>query len=292
MPTKTIVITGSSGYLGSKLIASLGNSSNKNIIGLDIKNADLNLDLLNRISLKSASRNFTQVELVHLAGQLPGTDSSKNLMQNSLNVVRNLIEILNPKRTLFLSSTAVYPTENNTHSLEPKPWEAYGYSKLAVENYLFNNTANYSIFRSGTMFDRSRKGGIQKLLTSALNGKPTLIPKKGVVRHPFVSTSDVVKSILFWIENSDFLERSFSDLVASDPVTISELIFENSDSNPKLFSLPGVARKIGSDNFPIFGISKWHINALYYDIADQLKVSYPLQMKPMLSLFDPIQQMN
>jgi nucleoside-diphosphate-sugar epimerase len=291
MPTKTIVITGSSGYLGSKLIASLGDSSNS-IIGLDFKNSDVNLDLLDHKSLKSASRNFTQVELVHLAGQLPGTDSSKNLMQNSLNVVRNLIEILNPTRTLFLSSTAIYPTENNKHSLEPKPWEAYGYSKLAVENYLIDNTANYSVFRSGTMFDRSRKGGIQKLLTSALNGKPTLIPKKGVVRHPFVSTSDVVKSILFWIENPDFLERSFSDLVASNPVTIRELICENSNSNPKLFSLPEVARKIGSDSFPIFGISKWHINALYYDIADQLKVSDSLQMKPMLSLFDPIQQMN
>ena len=292
MPTKTIVITGSSGYLGSKLISSLGNSTNKSIIGLDVKNADINLDLLDRMSLKSASKNFDDVELVHLAGQLPGTDSSKNLLQNSLNIVRNLIEILNPKRTLFLSSTAIYPTENKENSLEPKPWEAYGYSKLAVEDYLINNTVNFSVFRSGTMFDKSRKGGIQKLLTSALNGKPTLIPKKGVVHHPFVSTSDVVKSILFWIENPDFLERSFSDLVASDPVTIRKLIFENSNLNPKLFSLPRVARKIGSDSFPIFGISKWHINALYYDIADQLKVSDSLQMKPMLSLFDPPQHMN
>jgi nucleoside-diphosphate-sugar epimerase len=285
MHRKAVIVTGSSGYLGSKIISANYKSSRTRIIGLDFKNADINLDLRDYKSLRTVKESFNSIELVHLAGQLPGSDSAANIFDNSYKIITNLIEVLEPSRTLFLSSTAVYPTEFQDNILVPKPWEAYGFSKLAVENYLLNNSDRVTIYRSGTMYDENRKGGIQKLMTNALHGKPTFIPRKGNVRHPFVLTSDVVKSILFWVDNPGFLEMDFTDLVASNPVTMEKLICENSSFNPKIFNLPSFVRKIGSDKIPVLGISKWHINALYYDIASQLKVSNHLAMKPMLELF-------
>jgi nucleoside-diphosphate-sugar epimerase len=285
MPEKTIIITGSSGYLGSKILSRCRRLGERNVIGLDFKNADINLDLMDYKQLVDIKNNFGQIELVHLAGQLPGTDSSINLMNNSIQIVRNLVETLKPTRTLFISSTAVYPTICIGKNLAPAPWEAYGCSKMAVENFLRENSSNFSIFRSGTMFDKNRTGGIQKLLTSGLLGKPVFIPKSGNIRHPFVSTSDVVESILYWIDNPEFLNNEISDLVASDPITLNALISKNSETKSRILNLPDFARKFGSDSFPIFGISKWHINALYYDIAHQLKVSKSLEMKPMMNLF-------
>ena len=285
MPAQTVIVTGASGYLGSKLMAAYPKAEGKNLIGLDFRNSDYNLDLLDSEKLVELRKNLGQIELVHLAGQLPGTDTSTNLAKNSSAIIANLVQCLTPTRTLFLSSTAVYPTISKDNFLLPAPWESYGHSKFAVENFLRENSESYTIYRSGTMFDKNRKGGIQKLLTNGLSGKPVLIPNRGNVHHPFVSTSDVVSSIIFWIDNPGFLENKLSDLVSSAPVTLKTLISENSEVKSKVLNLPNLVRKIGSDNYPVMGISKWHINALFYDIAHKLKVSDTLKMKSMLDLF-------
>ena len=58
MPEKTIIITGSSGYLGSKILSSCRRLNKRNVIGLDFKNADINLDLMDYKQLVDVKNNF------------------------------------------------------------------------------------------------------------------------------------------------------------------------------------------------------------------------------------------
>lgn len=264
--TNHLIVTGSSGYLGKKVVAELKRQPTKfNIIEIDV-NGNSGINLLDRDKLKNIRIQSDNCSLIHLAAQLPGTARAKSLRLNALRSIENIINILKPQRMLFLSSTAVYPIVQNADLILPLPWEVYGKSKLDSEEMIKSSLVDWTIVRSGTMFDKTRVGGIQKIFERAKNGKTIYLPKAGEVFHPFIATSDVVRSILLWAKDPLKLNNLTIDLVASEPVSFRTMLESFANMTLKINELPNSIKYFGSDSFPIFGISKWHLNALFYDI--------------------------
>lgn len=263
--SRTIVVTGSRGYLGSRVAQSLIHEGNR-VVGLDRAGSPENVDLRDRNSLARLNIGSESPIVVHLAGLLPGVTRGRLIMEESLHAAQNVMDVLRPRRMLFISSTAVYPLNDSGPRPAPRPWEAYGRAKLATEQLIQAESSDWTIFRVGTLFASHRRGGIKALMDRGIAGKVIPLPRSGRVHHPFVHTDDVVGSIVRWAGSPDRFRQKTVDLVARNPETMASLLEEAATNRVRIANLPHVISKLGSDSFPALGISRWHLRALGYDL--------------------------
>jgi nucleoside-diphosphate-sugar epimerase len=266
-PIPTVVL-GASGYLGRKVLEKF-DSLNLPTIPVDIS-GHIACDLTNIEDLRKLKLPPT-FNLLHLASLLPGTRPSRLLSESSRKMTNNIVSVLNPLKMLFVSSTAVYQRRlQNSIYPNVQPWEVYGREKFLQEETLMHSFENLTIFRCGTLIDEDRRGGISKLLKRGFSGGTLLLPKSGQVHHPFVDTNDVVNNIGRWaVDSNKSLPTGIIDIVGQNPKMFSEIFKKFSENSTKIYPLPvKITELVGSDTFPLFGLSRWHIGALSYDISN------------------------
>tara|TARA_B100000575_G_C23140154_1_gene663286 strand:+ start:1464 stop:2441 length:978 start_codon:yes stop_codon:yes gene_type:complete len=156
-----IIVTGSSGYIGSCLISKL--EKKYNILGIDkikpkFKQKNfIKCDLKNFKKTKEIFKKFKPDIIFHLAGQstIDGIKEKEKYITNNYTVTKNIVKIiksLDIKHLLFSSTAAVYKQSNFLMSEKTtvKPNNIYGKTKLLCEKYIKNNIKNsrkYIIFR-------------------------------------------------------------------------------------------------------------------------------------------------
>ena len=261
------IVTGANGYVGRKVMRALGEEG-LTAIGFDVHNAEVNCDLSREFPFPVDS-SYQNTHLIHLAAKLPGSESRNSLLNHSSQVSKNLLKWADSfDRSLVVSSTAVYKTQlNNNGSFEIGPWEAYGQAKLQMEKDFSSHSQKLTILRPGTILGPDRTGGIVDLLNSASKGKFVMLPRKGNVTHPFVHVDDVVASILRWAKAELADSLGVKTLIAHNPKSLFDAVFELSGIEIQTPKIPdAMFRILGSDNVPLFGISKWHLGALLYDV--------------------------
>lgn len=279
----SILIIGSDGYLGRKVVQKL--KSEFNLICFDKYPKfpeTTELDINNSDNVKKIFQENDYVVVISLAGLLPGLAKKKVLYKNNLQAGYLSKFIKQSSHFIFASSTAVYRTRSKNSVLGP--FEIYGKSKLDAEELVKKYTTNYTIFRIGTMISQDRSGGIMNILNRLARGKAIWLPKSGNVVHPFVDVDDVVEAIALVAKENI---RGTFDLVSNDRKSLKTLAFEMNPSQ-KIYSsktLDWVFSKFGNDTYPIFGISKWHVNALFYDLrhSKNINVFNKIKFKSMLS---------
>ena len=264
---KNILLLGSDGYLGTNLSLKLNPElfsvdkfdlfpKSKKTNKLDVKEIDKTIEIM-----KGKSYDV----VICLVGVLPGIYRKNKLYNENLSAVNFLKNFNIDSHFIFCSSTAVYKNNIFDKEIELGPFEIYGKSKLDCEKIIKNNTTSHTIFRIGTMVSRDRKGGIMNLLKRLQSGKFIWLPNGGNVVHPFVDVEDVVKAIKFACVKE--INGTF-DLIANNRETINELAIRINPNQKILNSklIDWLTKNLGYDQFPIFGISKWHLNALRYDL--------------------------
>ena len=156
-----IIVTGSSGYIGSSLISKL--EKKYNILGVDkikpkFKQKNfIKCDLKNFKKTKEIFAKFKPDIIFHLAGQstIDGIKEREKYIINNYTVTKNIVKIvtlLDIQYLLFSSTAAVYKQSNYLMSEKTivKPNNIYGKTKLLCEKYIKNNIKNnqkYIIFR-------------------------------------------------------------------------------------------------------------------------------------------------
>lgn len=284
-PPKQIVITGGSGYLGRKATKSLTDAGHI-VLGLDFTGANVNIDLRSRgdVRLLDLPREY---DLIHLASPLPGA-FKRNEMIKTFNLINeNIGHFFRPNRVLLISSTAVYGTEPVDGYPIVDPWEVYGQCKLDSENFFFNTFENVRVVRPGTMMDKSRPGAIMKLFDRAVDGRILPLPLGGNAHHPFVSVNNVVEFILEWSHSTEKSHEVY-DLVASNPLTVSQICNQIAET-ARIWEMPKpVAGYLGWDRLPIAGVSKWHLKALTYDLPRFQFLPSNFQRTHMIEIFKSI----
>lgn len=260
----TIVLTGSSGYLGGRVKKALEEADFQvfPIDSMDSQNP-LNLADTNAISNLKLPDHYL---LIHLAFPLPGTMKRDKfeLLISSMN--ENLTMRFRPERTLLISSTAVYGLDGGSNPTI-RPWEVYGRLKHLTETTLMKHFRNVTIFRPGTLIEVGRISSIASYIRWLRKFPFALIPGSGGMHHPFTSTQDLINAIEYWARTDDAPKGIF-DLVGRDPLTFSQIFLSQNRKGLRFaFSMPSwLLRRIGSDRFPILGISNWHFSALTYDL--------------------------
>lgn len=206
-----ILITGGTGFLGVHLARSL--LKDKHIVTLfDIADLDAE-DLIGKVKvIKGDIRNKTAIDkavkgqeyVVHAAAALPIQVTKKSIFSVNIDGTRNVLEAClrhKVKRTLFISSTAVYGVpkdlpERETSAIDPIGY--YGQSKVAGEKLCLDyiqKGLSINIFRPKTFLGIERLGVFELWFEAIYKGRRVYILGNGNNKYQLLAVTDLVSAI-------------------------------------------------------------------------------------------------
>ncbi len=205
-----ILITGSSGQLGSYLIESIPNS-----VGLDLRASKFTKIVGDiRGELDTLLKNYEIDAIIHAAAQVSvvkSVENPKNDADNNIMGTLNLLEYARKndiEQFIYISSAAVYGEPeylpiDEKHPTEPK--SPYGLSKLTGERYALlysqlyglkvSSIRPFNIFSPRQDPNSPYSGVISILVSRAKKGLPLIIYGDGEQTRDFVNVQDVVQLV-------------------------------------------------------------------------------------------------
>jgi UDP-glucose 4-epimerase len=217
--TRTFLITGGAGFVGSALAAQLAArgervrilddlsmGSRAYLDGVDHELIAARID--DPVALGSALTGVTDV--VHLAARAGIPDSIADPMGTFTANVRDSVQLLDAARLagvdrfVFASSNAVlgYANPPFDETLLPAPTSPYGASKLAGEAYVGAYAATYGLVACSLRFSNvfgprslHKKSVVAAWLRSALDGGPLTVFGDGTQTRDFVYVEDLVAGV-------------------------------------------------------------------------------------------------
>ena len=217
---KTILITGGTGFIGSKVVRRLKENKNIYVIVLSRSKSDkeysnvehIKCDLMNELDLKRICSKIRDVDIVlHMAAKMPRSslqqaDIDENIKQNLLTTI-NLLKYLpkNIERFVYSSTIDIYgkPIYNPIDESHPtNPLTYYGASKLASEKYLSiflnHRETPLTILRYSQVYGpgEPRIKAIPVFIDKFINNKPPILFGDGSDVRDYVYIDDVVNATI------------------------------------------------------------------------------------------------
>jgi UDP-glucose 4-epimerase len=204
---KTVLVTGSSGFIGSNLVSKI--KDNYKLILCDRKN-DLDyvtIELSDKVDV-----------VVHLANYKYNDDPDA-LYYDASNLHRLIDKVIDCDKFIYASSAAVYPDEITSLS-------DYGLSKCSQEAQLESSgLKSVDILRFFNVYGPNANSGIVGILIDKIkNNQPIYIDGDGLQTRDYVYVDDVVNSIIKRIECNDSSIRSIHDVGTGVETTVLDLI--------------------------------------------------------------------
>jgi len=214
---KNILITGSSGFIGKRLVNALSNSSNKLIL--------LSRTIDSRISHKQIVSDFLKDDLnsdyfhnvdivFHLAGCAHDTNNKKNesyYHQINVEATIKLAKLAlkhNVKKFVFISSVKAGTNEmvhNNPLKIDDKIKDIYGITKKEAELRLLEihkkSQMNIIIVRPALVYGPEVKGNLELMLKGIRHGWFPPLPEVQKY-HSMVHIDDLIRALMFLVEDN------------------------------------------------------------------------------------------
>jgi UDP-glucose 4-epimerase len=225
-----ILVTGSSGFIGSHLVERLRRKGFK-VIGLDHRPSiftDIIGDIRNYDLLKEIMQNINVV--VHCAAQTSVIKSVENPIFDAEDNILGTLNVLEAARRtnkiecfIYLSSAAVYgiphyvPIDENhpCHPISP-----YGISKLAGEHYtkvyfeIYNLPTIcirlFNVYGKNQDLESPYSSVISKFINRIIKNLPLIIYGDGEQTRDFIHVNDVVDMIIKAIECKEAIGEIFN----------------------------------------------------------------------------------
>lgn len=185
-----IALIGGSGFVGTKLISLLQQSSELNLINIDknpsVSHASLSV-IADVMDLSALKKHLREVDVVILLAAEHRDDVTPASRYYDVNVqgMRNTLEAMEEnhvKRIIFTSSVAVYGLDKNNpdETFPADPFNHYGKSKWEAEQVLQRWHQNHSdwninIVRPTVIFGEGNRGNVFNLLNQIANGRFMMI---------------------------------------------------------------------------------------------------------------------
>ena len=266
----TILITGSSSYLGKELIKYL-ELKKKNYIGIDLtkpynKNC-LKLNILDKdIYKKIKTKNIKTI--VHLAAISNKNDCEKNISKcydvNLLGTINmlNFARQKKIKKIIFASSEWVYENIkskklNSEIDIPIKFSNHYTFSKILCENAIRMAKIDYTILRFGIIYGKRNRrifSAVESIVDQYMNKNKIIVNSKKTARK-YIYISDVINSI-FVALSKNYFKKKIVDIQGPKLVNFKEIV----DILNKKFSLKKKIIEKAPKNFSIRDIKKTNKN--------------------------------
>jgi len=202
-----ILIFGSSGFLGKKLIKLLNKKKNlivfkalRNKKNINNKNSFF-CDLKNNISIKNVLNNLSPDIIVNLGSEVSFKNNNNMFLVNAIapKIIANYCS-LNYKYYIHASSISVNGSHNKFFSNKTtyNPDTLYGKSKLIGDFNIIKSGCFYSLLRFPGIY--GFKGpdhlGINVSIKNALNNKKPVLLGKGSAKRNYIFVEDAAKIII------------------------------------------------------------------------------------------------
>lgn len=213
----SILVTGASGFLGSRVVARLaaaGRAVTATARG-PVSDQLVGVASVRWIERDLAAASLDATELagietvIHLAASAIVTadqDEWQFLLANEATTVRLLRACAGRvKKVIFASSQVVYGDANHTAVTEAFPLDgrnsAYACSKINAENWLRwfqkRHGGTYLALRfSGIVSSRAGGGAVDYIIDRALQNQPVELYSEGAVQRDYVSPEDAIAAVL------------------------------------------------------------------------------------------------
>ena len=214
-----IVVTGSSGFIGKRMVAALvekdhdviaidrnennsfGSVKNVSAVYLDIANPKFMLNVFNRHKPEA---------VIHLAAQASVPFSLKNAYADCMDNVLGTVNVIGAaqavrcKRIVFASTCALYDPDAElpwTEKSSVRPMSPYGVGKRACELYLQASGLSWVALRYGNVYGpgqiaKAEATVIAGALNHMINGEPFVVNGDGEQMRDWIYVEDVVAANL------------------------------------------------------------------------------------------------
>lgn len=204
----SVVVDGSSGFIGSHLVEALRNNG-KHVIAIDkkppnIRHSDVTY-LEADISQPEFHYSYPRPDvLYHLAatpwsmvkGKYWFSGSEEAFYNNTVGTYLALLRI-NPKKIIFSSSANIYGEGRKLKETAPISISSqYGFSKYTAEKIIQASGIPHLIFRFGTVVGTRGRCFPNRLVYSAVHGLPVDIFANGETYRDLVDVNDIVDALL------------------------------------------------------------------------------------------------
>ena len=257
---KTLLITGSEGFIGSHLVKKLENKYKiihfDKVIGKDIRIQD---------DLESVFKKHKIDCVVHLAafaGVRPSIEKPLLYVENNVKGTMNILEIMRKyhcKKIVFASSSSVYGNNfSNRSSIESdtkNPISPYAYTKATVEDMLKLYHETFGIDSISTRFftvygpNQRKDLAISKFIKAIKEDSEIHVYGDGEQSRDYTFVEDIVRGIEKSIEKvvkNNMCESV--NLCSSHTVTVNELIAKLSHISGKVAKVIYEDKKLGDVN--------------------------------------------
>lgn len=276
-----VLITGSSGFLGSKICKILSDL-NHEVTGIDVKSPNIkiknvvyhNLKLLDFLSDNNDLNNFDLI--IHTASILPYKSKEEELVETNLKSTEELINNISKSTRpffIYISSSGIYGKPKDTpitNTTSFNPLDVYAKTKIVSEEYIKDNldVKKYAIIRPRTILGETR-GGIFDIFFKLIKyGIPLPLPNNGKQKLQFVDVEDVASFTVFLGIN--FISGVWP-AAGPEPIQLKKHL-NNLEKiiNKKIYTIninPTLFKIIGNIliNLKITNFTKWHFGAFPYD---------------------------
>jgi nucleoside-diphosphate-sugar epimerase len=208
---KSVLVTGSCGYIGSELIDRL-QADKVNYLGFDKLNSDLKqmlcLDMCDRASTVRTIRQFLPDRLVH-CGTHSALAYKNNFLESFSEDAAALINILNSlkelpsTRLIFFSSSYVYSGIDTNITIKEtsllKPTHNFGLAKSFFEQLVFRNHPNSVAFRLASVFGPGKAqhpNAVENMAKESLAQNQLTVWGLGKRKMQYVYIEDVIEHII------------------------------------------------------------------------------------------------
>ena len=202
----TVLVTGSSGFLGRHLCNALSKVGHE-VHGLDkVKGATPVDEFIHRdlCSLKNGEEWLKRYKYIyHLAAEtklLAGNNWRKNSThhyQVNAEATYYLLKNSIPEKFIFASTAALYGEGGGLHEYAPiRCCNAYGYTKAIAETIIQASSVPYVMYRPGTIVGPYGRSYMNRLVYECVNGIESLVFNNGKNVRSFIDVADVVNAFL------------------------------------------------------------------------------------------------
>lgn len=229
----SILVTGSSGFLGTYFINKLDKTGTK-YLGIDIKkNLYINIKNFKKIDIRNSNdlnlifRKYKFKKVIHFAA-IPGFDdcqkNSKLAFDTNVIGTNNLVEVSKKFKVnnfIFISS---FSTKNYFSKIS-----TYGMTKFTGEQIIINNKKNYSfngcVVRLSNIFGKyslHKKSVVHQFLKNFIKKKVFLIHDTGKQKRDLIYAGDVIEK-LFSLSNEKKFSKDFYEISKKNMISINKL---------------------------------------------------------------------